>query len=160
MRRLSWMAFSWLVAASLTATLTGCGEDWQAQTFPVSGRLTINGQPATGALVQLVATGAQPDVRNSRPWGVVGPDGAFHLATYEPGSGAPAGDYGLTITWPVDSSVLGSPDRLQGKYADPATYRQPVTIKGGPTAIPPIELTRVIVAQNPRAAAAVKRLHP
>ena len=149
----------WTLLAT-TVILTGCGEDWQAATYPASGRLTINGQPATGALVQLVAAGQGPDVRNSRPWGMVGQDGSFQLATYDASAGAPPGDYYLTITWPVNPAVLGSPDRLKGKYASPSTSKWPITIKAEATVIPPIELNQVLVAQNPRASAAARHLGP
>ena len=149
-----------LLALAVLPALAGCREDWQAATYPATGRLTINGQPAAGALVQLVAGGAGPDVRNSRPWGVVAADGTFALSTYEGEAGAPPGDYRLTITWPVDASVLGSPDRLKGKYAAAETSPYPVTIRAEATAIPPIELTKVVVAANPRPSAAARHFQP
>ena len=159
MDRVAQFASSLLAVATLAAC-SGCGEDWQAATYPATGRLTINGKPAAGALVQLIASGPGPDVRDSRPWGLVAADGTFQLATYETGTGAPAGDYRLTITWPVDAARPGSPDRLKGKYADPAAAHFPVTIRAGATEIPSIELNRVIVAQNPRPTAAGRRPMP
>lgn len=150
MTRDRWARAALLLAA--TATLGGCGEGWQAKTYPAAGKLTINGQPAQGALVQLIPRGAAPDERNSRPWGMVGADGTFQLSTYEPGSGAPPGEYGLTLAWPVDASVLGSPDRLGGKYAQGGPALPTVTLKAEPNQIPPIELTGIKINTNPRVA--------
>ena len=152
MTRQPWACTALLLIA--TATLAGCGEDWQAKTYPAAGRLTINGQPAQGALVQLIPRGAAPDERNSRPWGMVGADGTFQLSTYEPGDGSPPGDYGLTIAWPVDASKLGSPDRLAGKYAQGNPALPAVTLKAEPNQIPPIELTGIKLVDRPRVASA------
>ena len=152
--RLALVATLFLAAAGLA----GCREDWQAATYPASGRLTINGQPAAGALVQLVPRGAAPDERNSRPWGKVAPDGSFTLATYQGEAGAPPGEYGVAITWPVDASVLGSPDRLGGKLAEGAPALPAVTIKAEPTTIPPIELTGLKVSDSPRPNTAATRV--
>ena len=138
----------------------GCREDWQAATYPAAGRLTINGAPATGALIELIATSAAPDERNSRPWGKVDADGNFQLATYQGESGAPPGDYQATITWPVDASVLGSPDRLGGKLARPGAALPTITIKAEPTTIPPIALTGLKVADQPRKPSAPLVLQP
>src|SRR4051812_42032263 len=83
----------------------GCRESWQADTYPASGRVSINGEPPTGVLVQLFPTGKEaPDGRNSRPWGLVKEDGTFVLSTYNGESGAPSGDYMVTMTWPPDAS--------------------------------------------------------
>jgi hypothetical protein len=142
------------LALLLAAGLAGCREDWQAATYPASGRLTINGRPAPGALVQLVPKdGAAPDERNSRPWAKVGPDGTFELSTYQGEAGAPPGEYGVAITWPVDAAVLGSPDRLAGKYNAPEKTGLAATLKAEPNQIPPFELAGAKVADAPRPAA-------
>ena len=137
----------------LAASLAGCREGWQAETYPASGRLTINGRPAAGALVELIPRGAAPDERNSRPWAKVTADGTFALATYQGESGAPPGEYGVAITWPVDASILGSPDRLGGKYKTPEKSGLAVTLKAEPNRIPPLELAGAKVADAPRPSA-------
>lgn len=134
-----------LVACLLGAlAAAGCGgEDWQAEVHPATGTLTINGEPAAGALVQLVPTGGAADERNSRPWGVVQADGTFALSTYDGEPGAPAGDYAATITWPPDPSRPSTADRLKSRYSrvDQAPAR--FTIRPGANALPPIVLTGV-----------------
>lgn len=145
MRRV--MGIAWALA---TLGGGGCGEGWQAATYPAAGRLVINGEPATGALVQLVARGPAPDERNSRPWGKVRDDGSFELTTYDGKPGAPPGEYGVGITWPFDSSVMSSPDRLGGKLADASASSLTVTLKAEPNQIPEIKLDRVRVDSKPR----------
>lgn len=136
-----------IIFAALSApTLAGCGEDWQADTYPATGRISINGKPPAGALVQLFPTGAtKPDERNSRPWGLVQEDGSYTLSTYDGAPGAPAGDYLLTLTWPPDASIPSMADRLKSKYARPDQSQWKVTVKKGENVLPPVELTNVDV---------------
>jgi len=135
------------LAAGLACSFwSGCGESWQADTYPASGRISINGKPPAGALVQLIPTGnTHPDERNSRPWGLVKDDGTFVLSTYAGQPGAPAGDYMLTVTWPPDASRPSTADRLKSRYARPDQSRWKVTVKPGENVLPPVELTNVDV---------------
>jgi hypothetical protein len=141
--------------AGLVACLTclGCSDNWQAETHPASGRVSINGEPPTGALVQLYPVGEKVDVRNSRPWGKVGDDGAFSLSTYETADGAPAGEYSFTIVWPVDPSVPAPTDRLQFKYSQPERSKWPVTIQAGENVLPLVEITGAKVLSKNQASA-------
>ena len=45
-------------ALASTLFLAGCGEYWQAATYPASGQLTINGRPAA----------ARASIRSSSHW--------------------------------------------------------------------------------------------
>jgi len=125
----------------------GCGEDWQAETHPVIGRVNINGQAPEGAVVTLYTTGEKVDERNSRPWGVVQHDGSFTLTTYDKGDGAPVGTYKLTIKWPEDLSKPSTAmtDRLGGKFARPEQSQWTVTIEEGNNELELIEITGVKV---------------
>jgi hypothetical protein len=134
-----------LAAAVLAAACLGCGESWEAATYPASGRVTINGEPPAGALVQLCPTGAKVDERDSRPWGVVKEDGSYTLATYDGGAGAPAGEYMFTITWPPSVKVPSMADRLGHRYSKPDQSRWKMTIKPGENALPDVEMTNVVV---------------
>lgn len=147
-----------LAALALPATAalfaSGCGSDWKAATVPATGKVTINGQPPAGLLVQLYPAGGKPvDARNSRPWGKVGPDGSYALSAYEDREGIPAGDYAVTLTWPADDS-FGAPDRLGHRYDKPDASPWKVSVKPGEAnTLPPIELAGVKVADKPRAKA-------
>lgn len=133
---------------------SGCGgEDWQADAYPASGTLTVNGEPAEGAVVELHSVGQQPDVRNSRPWAIVQEDGSFTLSTYGSGDGAPAGEYDVIVRWPPDVSQPSLTDRLGGAYSTPAGSPATVTITEGENPLPPIEITGAKVSSKDAAAA-------
>ena len=123
--------------------MLGCSskEHWMSDTYPASGTVKVNGQIAEGALVMLFPTGDPVDLRNSKPWGLVGSDGSYQIGTYEQGDGAPEGDYDVTLVW---SAGLG-PDRLRGAYSVPAKAVMQVTIAPGSNELPPIELENVSV---------------
>ena len=123
--------------------LQGCGgEDWQAETYPAHGRITINGKPPEGAVVELHSRGEeQPDVRNSRPWAVVQSDGTYSLSTYETNDGAPPGQYAVIIRWPPDVSQPSFADRLGGAYSTTQKSKWTVTVAEGENELPPIEIT-------------------
>jgi hypothetical protein len=57
------------------------------------------------------------------PAAVTGEDGSFRLMSFKPGDGAPAGDYQVTIIYPMDrfNKHLSGIDRLKGKFANPKT---------------------------------------
>lgn len=130
----------------------GCGgEDWQAETHPASGRITINGEAPVGAVVELHSTGEKPDVRNSRPWGIVQEDGSYTLTTYERGDGAPSGEYAVIIKWPPDVSQPSLADRLNGAYANPERSPWTVTINDGENKLTPIEITGAKVLSKEQA---------
>lgn len=134
-------------------TVVGCGdEDWHAATHPARGQITINGKPPSGAVVELRSTGEQPDVRNSRPWAVVGDDGSFAFSTYETGDGAPVGDYKLVVRWPPDVNQPSLVDRLGGAFATPDRSPWTVNISEGENELPPIAITEAKVLPKERAA--------
>lgn len=144
-------AVAWLAAWAGVATLGCGGEAWHAETYPASGRITINGKPPAGAVVELRAVEEQPDVRNSRPWAVVREDGSYTLTTYEAGDGAPAGEYAVTIRWPPDVSQPSLADRLGGAFSRAERSRWNATISPGENELPPIEITGVKVQPQEKA---------
>lgn len=144
---------SLLLAAAATLVCAGCGEDWQAETYPAGGRITVNGEPPGGAVVELRSTGEQPDVRNSRPWGVVQEDGTYTLSTYEQGDGAPAGSYKVVVRWPPDVTQPSLADRLSGAYANSERSQWTVTIEEGENELPHIAIEGANVLSKDEAAA-------
>src|SRR5205809_954396 len=83
-------------------------------------------KPAEGALVILrPQQDANPDDWSAGfPRANVGADGKFEVGTYGDNDGAPAGDYIVLVSWiapnPQNEEASG-PDRLGGRYSDPAT---------------------------------------
>ncbi len=118
--------------------LAGCGGG-RPKLYPVSGSVTVKGKPADGAVVRLFpAAGGE-----HMPAGVVQPDGSFKLTTFEPGDGAPAGEYKLTVTWrPAKKTTMDpdGPDKLAGRYADAGSSRLTAKVDAGPTTLPAIAL--------------------
>ncbi len=146
---------TFVLALAACVVCQGCGgEDWHAETYPAHGRITVNGEPAAGAVVELHSMGEKPDVRNSRPWAVVQEDGSYTLSTYEMGDGAPAGEYMLTIRWPPDVSQPSLADRLSGAYSRPEQSPWRVTISEEDNELPPVEITGAKVLPKEQAGAA------
>jgi hypothetical protein len=130
--------------------LLGCSdEQWKADTYPAHGTLTVNGEPAVGAVVELHSVGGQPDVRNSRPWAIVQEDGSYVLSTYESGDGAPVGDYAVTLRWPPDVGQPSLADRFDGAYATRSRSQWEVSISEGENPLPPITLEGVRLNAQP-----------
>lgn len=132
-------------------TCLGCGGDWQAETHPAGGQISVNGEPPAGAVVELHATGEAVDVRNSRPWAIVQEDGSYTLSTYERNDGAPVGEYAVTVRWPPDVSQPSLSDRLNNAYVDPSRSQWKVTISEGDNELPPIEITGAKVLSEEQA---------
>jgi hypothetical protein len=134
-----------LALISLTGFLVsvGCGDsEVRVPVFPVTGKVTYQGQTPVGAQIVLHPvkyTG--PD--SVTPIGTVLEDGSFKVTAYDPGDGAPQGDYVATVQWFKMSKELNGPgpNVIPKKYSDPATSPIKVTVAGGgPTEIPPITI--------------------
>ncbi len=134
-----------LVCASCLAILSGCNQrpSWQADVYPTSGVIKVNGQGAENAIVLLHFRGTTPDKRESIPWGLVNSEGAYSITTYNRGDGAPLGEYAVTLYWPSNPKEPSSPDRLKGVFLDPERPLNTVTITKGKNVIPPVDLTGV-----------------
>ncbi|MEX2358737.1 MAG: hypothetical protein WEE51_10425, partial [Pirellulaceae bacterium] len=88
-----------IILSSLLLLGAGCTSqpEWQTETQPVHGMLTINGKPAKGAVVTLHPKGEDIDIRESKPWGVTDENGTYRLRTYTKDDGAPVGEYQATF---------------------------------------------------------------
>ena len=82
-----------------------------------------------------------------RPYGRTDAQGVYELRTFEPGDGAPAGDYKIMVRWIVgramdrgnDRATSGG-DRLRGRYTRPDQSGLTHTVVEGPNEVPPFEL--------------------
>ena len=131
----------------LVALLTGCS-DGSLKPIPVSGTVLVDGQPAAGAEVAFFGTDEHLMVAEAPfPRAIVAEDGTFTLSSFEPGDGAPAGDYRVTIVWKKSDSDDPeirdmAPDELGGRYSAPETSGLTATVPSEPGKLPPFELTR------------------
>ena len=108
------------VTAALVLACPSCNKN---NIYPVSGKVTYQGSPASGAVVFFFRQGGDS---NNEPaiMGIVQEDGSFELVCGALGKGAPPGDYDVVIEWKqVSGQSKGRPqhgaDKLQGRYADP-----------------------------------------
>jgi hypothetical protein len=113
--------------------------------FPVSGKVTYKGSPATGAAVFFRRQGG--DAMNDHMiMGIVQEDGYFELVCGSLGKGAPPGEYDVLIEWKrVSGQSKGrpqhGPDKLKGRYSDPKRPLLHATVEAKVTSLPPFELT-------------------
>ena len=142
-----WLALGICVASA------GC-ESGVLPVHTVAGTVLFRGEPAAGALVIFHPKQAQNPNEVKRPSARVGDDGTFALTTRQSGDGAPTGEYGVSIVWFDDEGRqessgafgapqenAGNPDRLKGKYANPANSGlATVTIGEGHNELPPFNL--------------------
>ena len=120
------------VAAAMLGCL-GCGGEPKGgprvDTFPVSGKVLVDGSPAAGLLVACLPQ-EQSEI-NHRLTVMTDDQGMFSLGTYEAGDGLPEGTYKLTFEW-IQGTMLGpESDKLKGAYSDPKKSEFTVAVKPG-----------------------------
>jgi hypothetical protein len=133
-----------LVAAFLAALVcaAGCRQksptSVRVPTYPVHGRLTIDGAPAPGAMVKFMSA---EHVRRV-PTAIVREDGSFSVSFYDNEDGAPAGEYKLLVAWMQTPPQGGlAQDRLGGRFLEPSKPVATVVVSAGQNNLEPIELS-------------------
>ena len=123
----------------------GRGGPERLAVYPVTGRLQFEGEPAAGATIVLHP---QDPSLSARPRATVEPDGSIVVTTYEPGDGAPAGEYKATLEWRrlVDGQETGDdslppPNVLPAAYASPRTTPVTLIIEEGENEFPSIKFS-------------------
>ena len=124
----------------------GCGESGppRKETFPVTGKVIVDGQPAGFLAVNCVRLSELDKQNPTESKCLTEDDGSFKIATYVSGDGVPEGDYVLTFQWGQLNLFTHSydGDKLNGRYSDPATSTIKFTVvKGKPTNLGDIKLT-------------------
>jgi hypothetical protein len=94
--------------------------------FPLSGKVTVDGEPPSGTGVALVMLSdpAKLDVPLAqRRFAHCESDGRFIFTTYKYGDGIPEGDYVVTLAQLSENGSLNSrgPDGFRNLYSDPRT---------------------------------------
>jgi hypothetical protein len=131
-----------LLLAVIAVLCSSCGETpiERITVFPVKGQVLLNGKPVKGALVTFhPISSALP--KNITPTGHTDENGDFAITTYEKEDGAPAGDYGVTITMKTNPSKRQTVhEPLKGKYSDSAHPRFQAHINQQPNQLPTYQL--------------------
>jgi hypothetical protein len=112
------------LAALLVLTAAGCSRSGSDVT-PVSGRVTVDGKPAAGAVVTFHPL--TPTADAARPTARADEDGRFRLTTRAESDGAPPGEYRVTVAWREAAAAkrAAEGDELPAKTAVPDTHTRP-----------------------------------
>lgn len=116
------MSASKLVLFAFLFCMCGCqpATDRKA-TFPVTGVVYVDGEPADMLAVKANPIGGMDQVQPTVSSAFTDADGKFSFSTYETGDGIPAGEYKLTFLWGemnLVSMQYGGPDKLKNRYED------------------------------------------
>ena len=136
-----------VVAASVCLLLSACAEQGavRKETFPVTGQVYVDGQPAAELVVTCHDVKGLDKENPTLSSAITGQDGKFQIATYEAADGVPEGDYVLTFEWKERNLMKGGfsgPDKLNGRYTDPQKSETRFTVEQGkPTDLGQIELS-------------------
>lgn len=132
-------------AVVLLILLVGCG-DAPRTTYPVTGKLTIRGQPAAAADLRFYETGGKA-AGMARPYARTDENGRFTVSTYGMNDGAPAGQYQVSVSWkgPLQSIPPDQrdalPEVLPPRYGDAAASGIQVRVSAGDNTLDTIDLT-------------------
>jgi hypothetical protein len=127
----------------LAVLLAGCGKKGWLETYPVKGTVLVDGKPAKDVMLTFHPKEQMGD-RPYIPSGRTNDNGEFNVSTFVTDDGAPAGEYDVTIVWPVrfnPMSTLWEGDKLNGRYSNKANTTLRVTVEKRPQELPPFELT-------------------
>jgi hypothetical protein len=131
-----------VMGASVMA-VAGCGSGGR---YPVYGKVLYNGEPAVGANVTFVRTGAVAGSDIQAAQGTVQEDGTFVIAG-SAGAGAIPGDYTVLVEWKEGagkvkgrSPALSAPDRLKNRYMNPNKPLLTATVEAKSNHLPTFEL--------------------
>lgn len=141
-----------LALLAAVAAVAGCSSNGP-KLYPTTGKVTVKGQAAEGALVVFHPKGNDA-IDALRPSGTVGADGTFTLVSGPDANGAPAGEYEVAVVWdapppPPKGKLKGMGgegeakevgDRLRGRYKNPKTSGLTATVTAGPTQVPTFDL--------------------
>jgi hypothetical protein len=136
-----WRWRSSMASLAMLLAAVGCNSEVRVPVFPVTGKVTYQGQVPVGAQIILHPVNyTGPD--SVTPVGTVLDDGSFKVTAYDPGDGAPQGDYVATIQWFKITKDAGGPgpNVIPAKYTNPKTSPIKVSVNGGATEVPPIKI--------------------
>ena len=122
--------------AILLAIAIGCSPQGppRTPTFPVTGQVYVDGQPAAELAVFFTNTNGVDKNQPTFSTANTDAEGKFKVSTYESGDGIPEGTYAVTFMWGqvnLMTMSYGGPDKLNDRYSDPETSTFKVTVKRG-----------------------------
>jgi len=131
-----------VAAGALVLLMAGCGHKGP-KLYPVKGSVFINGEPAKDVNIMFTPVAPPEDGGTPlSPAAATEEDGSFRLMSFEPDDGAPAGEYQVTISFPMSrfNKNLNGIDRLKGKYSNPKTSGLTATVEPKSNTLPAFNL--------------------
>lgn len=132
-----------MVAGSMLGMLSACGGNKGPKLYPVKGSVRINGAPAKDVNIVFIPDAA-PEAGTTplSPSAVTEEDGSFRLMSFKPGDGAPAGDYKVTVIYPMNrfNKHQSGIDRLREKFSNPKTSGLTAKVEAKNNELPPLDL--------------------
>lgn len=119
----------------------GCGGGESFGSFPVRGKVLVNGEPAAHVSVVLHRTDFEAF---EKPAGETDENGEFQLTTRVANDGAAPGEYLVTLSWHKPLSTGSDPDYgpelLPKQFQDPKKSGQKVVIEERSNELPPFDI--------------------
>lgn len=116
---LSMKKFTFLLLPLFFLFVAGGCSDGRKPTYPVKGKILVDGQPAFEAFIWFHPVDKNDPMRVV-PFAQADEQGNFNLNSYITGDGSPTGDFIITFEWPRRSGTFKTqfegPDRLKDKY--------------------------------------------
>lgn len=121
-----------LSTALVAVAFAGC--DSRPERVPVSGTVTIDGEPVEHGTIMVIPAEMRP------AYGTLGPGGKFTLTTFEANDGVAPGTHKVTVVATEPQGANAQKWHAPQKYSDPLETDVTVTVDG-PTEDLKVELT-------------------
>lgn len=135
------------LALAFLMNICGCSKPgpYRKETFPVKGRVLVDGQPVQNLAVICVLLSEADKEHPTESQCFTAKDGSFQIGTYESKDGVPEGEYVLIFKWGEWNVFSRSydGDKLNGRYTDPKNSAVKFTVEDGPTELGEIKLTTI-----------------
>jgi hypothetical protein len=132
------------VLAGIVCTLAaGCSDNGRVPVYPVRGQVLLNGKPLAEAIVTFHLQDASAS--DALPSAHTDAEGRFALTSYEPGDGAPAGAYAISLVCfraqPIRKGVESPAlNVVPTRYANAATSKLTATVVAGNNELPSLQV--------------------
>jgi hypothetical protein len=130
-----------MALAAFALVASGCGGSENTKTYPVKGKLEVNGQPAGGVTLVFI-TDPPDETKTYIPMAVTESDGSFSVSTFRSKDGAPAANYKVSLFWPEwrKGFKISSTDRLNKEFDGNKTPLK-ATVEAKDNELPPFQIT-------------------
>jgi hypothetical protein len=148
-----------LASGFLVFVMLGCNKGHGVTLYPVKGTVYLNGEPAKDVNVMFMSVKPlEVEGRILSPSAVTEEDGSFKLMSFEQDDGAPAGEYQVSIIFPMNryNKNQSGIDRLKGKFSDPKTSGLTATIEPKANELKPFNLKAEVMPVQKAPAAGMK----